>query len=70
MLNESSFDIGIRPIMGGSRQVLVKLVLFQLDGRGHSQDSAMPSFFLGSRGSIIGLSIDVEFVSKFSWKWG
>ena len=70
MINESSFEIGIKPVMGGSRQVLVKLVLFQLDGRGHPQDSAMPSFFLGSRGSILGLSIDVEFVSKFSWKCG
>ena len=52
MVNESSFEIGIKPVMGSSRQVLVKLVLFQLDGSGHSQDSAMSSFFLGSRGSL------------------
>ena len=70
MVNESSFEIGINPVMGGSRQVLVKLVLFELDGHGHPKHGAMPSFFLGSRGSILGLSIDVEFVSKFSWKCG
>ena len=70
MVNESSFEIGIKPVIEGSRQVLAKLVLFQLDGNGHPQDSAMPSFFLGSRGSILGLSIDVEFVSKFFWKGG
>ena len=68
MLNENSFQVGKKPVMGGSRQVLVKLVLFQLDGRGHPQDSAMPSFFPDSKSSILGLSIDVEFVSKFSWK--
>ena len=66
MVNESSFEIGIKSVMGVSRQVLLKLVLFQLDGHGQPQDRAMPSFFLGSRGSILGLSIDVEFVCKFS----
>ena len=39
---------------------MVKLVLFQLDGCGHPRDGAIPSFFPGSRGSILGLSIDVE----------
>ena len=62
MVNESRFEIGIKPFMRGSRQFLVKLVLFQLDGVGHPQDSAMPSLFLGPRGSTLGLSIDVEFV--------
>ena len=56
--------------MGGHRRVLVKLVLFQLDGHGHPQDCAKPNIFPTSRGSILGLSIDVEFVSKFSFKCG
>ena len=45
-------------------------MLFQLDGCGHPRDGAIPSFFPGSRGSILGLSIDVEFVSKLFWKGG
>ena len=45
-------------------------MLFQLDGCGHPQDGTIPSFFPGSRGYIIGLSIDVEFVSKLFWKCG
>ena len=56
--------------MGGSRRVLVKLAFFQLDGRWHHQDGVTPSFFPGSRGTILGLSVDVEFVSKFFWKGG
>ena len=68
MVNDSSFEIGRKSVMGGSRQV--KLVLFQLDGLGQPQHDAMPNFFLGSRGSILGISIDVEFFSKFFWKFG
>ena len=68
MVNEISFEIGSKSLMGGSRRVLVKSVLFQLDGHGHSQDGAMSSFLPGSKGSILGLSIGVEFVSKIFWK--
>ena len=35
--------------MKGSRQVLVKVVLFQLRGRGHPQDDARPNFFADSK---------------------
>ena len=34
--------------MKGSRRVLVKVVLFQLRGRGHPQDDATPNFFADS----------------------
>ena len=54
--------------MEGSRQVLVKVMLFQLREHVHPQDSATPSFFNESRGSLLVLSIDVSFVSKFFWK--
>ena len=33
-------------VMRGSTQVLVKVVLFQLRGRGHPQDDATPIFLL------------------------
>lgn len=45
--------------MGGFRQVLVRLLLFQLDGSDQPQDGASPSFFPSSRNSILGLSVDV-----------
>ena len=48
-----------------SRQVLVKLMLFQLRECVHPQDGAMPSFFYESRSSLLMLSIDVSFVLKF-----
>ena len=51
--------------MRGSRRVLVKVLLFQLDGRGHPQDDATPSFFPDSKNSILGLSNEVSFVSEF-----
>ena len=51
-----SFEVGSRSVMVGSKKFLVKLVLFHLDGFGHPQDGALPSFFHGLRGSIYGLS--------------
>ena len=42
---ESSFETGRISVMKGSRQVQVKVVLFQLRGRGHPQDDAIPNFF-------------------------
>jgi len=53
------------PIMRGSRQVLVEVVLFQLRGRGHPQDDTTPNFFPNSKVSILGLSNEVSFVSEF-----
>ena len=35
--------------MRGFRQVLVKVVLFQLRGRGYPQDDATPNFFPDSK---------------------
>ena len=40
---EKSFETGRISVMKGSRRVLVKVVLFQLKGRGHPQDDAMPN---------------------------
>ena len=46
VVDESSFEIESSSIMRGSRRVLVKVLLFQLDGCGHPQDDATSSFFL------------------------
>ena len=59
MVHETSFEIGGKPVMEGSRRVLVKLLLLQLGGCGHPQDGATPSLFPDSKSSILGLSIDV-----------
>ena len=43
------------------RPILVKVVLFYLGGRGHPQNGAMPSFFLNSKSSMLGLcTLNVE----------
>lgn len=53
--------------MKGSRQVFVKVVLFQLDGRSQPQPYSMPSFFPDSKSFILGLSINYHlFYSSFS----
>ena len=70
MADENSFRIESTSFMRGSRRVLVKVLLFQLDGRGHSQDDTTPSFFPDSKTSIIGLSNEVSFVSEIFWKSG
>ena len=56
--------------MEGSRQVLVKVVLFHSRAFGHPQDDAMPNVFPGSKCSIHGLSNKVSFVSEIYWKDG
>ena len=43
----------------------MKVVLFQLWGRGHPQDDTKANFFPDSKSSIIGLSNEVSFVSEF-----
>ena len=55
--------------MKGSRQVLVKVVLFQLRGRGHPQDDH-GQFFADSKRPILGLSNEVSFVQEILWKDG
>ena len=70
MLNEKSFESGRNSIMRGSRQVLVKVVLFQLRGHGHPQDDVMTNPFVNSKRSILGLSNEVSFVPESLWKDG
>ena len=70
MLNERSFETGRISIMRGSRRVPVKVVLFQLRGRGHPQDDATPNFFADSKRPISGLSNEVSFVPEILWKDG
>ena len=70
MLFERSFETGRISVMKGFRRVLVKVVLFQLRGRGHPQDDATPNFFLDSKGPLLGLSNEVSFVSEIYWKCG
>ena len=68
MVNENSFEIGRIFVMEGSRQVLVKVMLFQSREPVHPQEGTMSIFFNKSRSSLLVLSIDVSFVSKFFWK--
>ena len=63
MLFEKSFETGRISVMKGSRQVLVKVVLFQLRGRGYPQDDAMPNFIPDSKCPLRALSNEVSFVS-------
>ena len=56
------FQIGGKLVMECSRSIMVKLLLFQSGGCGLPQDGAMPSFFPDSKSSILGPSIDVQFV--------
>ena len=67
---ESITETGRIFVMKGSRQVLVKVVLFQLRGRGHPQDDATPNFFADSKRPIIGLTNEVSFVPDILWKDG
>ena len=52
VVHETSFEIGGKPIMEGSRGVLVKLLLLQLGGCGHLKDGDTPSLFPDSKSSI------------------
>ena len=67
--NDTSFE---SPNIGRleSAHKLVKVVLFQLRGRGHPQGGAMPNFFPDSKSSILGLSNEVSFVTEYFWKDG
>ena len=70
MVNESSLKTGKISVMRDSKQFLVKGVLFQLKGCDHPQDNAKASFFLNSKGSILGLSNEGSFVSEFYLECG
>ena len=52
---ERSFETGRISGMKGSRRVLVKVVLFQLRGRGHPQNDATPNIFPDSKSLLLGL---------------
>ena len=65
---ESNTETGRISVMKGSRRVLVKVVLFQLRGRGHPQDDATPNFFANSERPILGLSNVLSFVREILWK--
>ena len=67
---ERSFETGRIFVMKGSRRVLVKVVLFQLRGRGQPQNDAMANFFANSKRPILGLSNEVSFVPELLWKDG
>ena len=67
---ERSFETERISVMKGSRRVLVKVVLFQLRGRGHPQDDATPNFFSDSKRPILGLSNEVSFIPETLWKDG
>ena len=56
--------------MRGFRRVLVKVLLIQLDARGHPQVDATPSFFPDSKNSIVELSNEVSLVFEIFWKGG
>ena len=56
--------------MESSRQVLVKVILFQLRGHGHPQENASPNFFANSERPLLGLSNEVSFVPEIIWEGG
>ena len=45
-------------------------MLFQLSGRGNSNNDATPDFFPDSNSSILGLSNEILFVSEFLLEGG
>ena len=59
-----SLETGRFSVIKGFRRVLVKVVLFQLRGRGHPQDDATPNFCADSKRPILRLSNEVSFVQK------
>ena len=67
---EKNIETGRISIMKGSRQVLVKVVLFQLRGRSQPQNDATANFFANSERPILGLSNEVSFVPEILWKDG
>ncbi len=54
----------------GVTSILLKVMLFQLSGRGNLHDNATTKVILDSNICILGLSNEVSFVSGFFWKGG
>ena len=67
-LFERSFAIGIIFTMKGSKQILVKVVLFQLIGCGHPQGDAQPNFFLILKALYQGFQMRYHLFLKFVGK--
>ena len=67
-LFERTFETAKIFVMEGSKQVLVKVMLFQLREHVHPQDGAMPIFY-ESKSSLLVLSVGVSFVLKIFWKF-
>ena len=67
---EKSYETGRISVMGGSRRVLVKVVLLQLRWRSQPQNDATANFFANSKRPILGLSNEVSFVPEILWKGG
>ena len=67
---ESNTETGRISVMKGSRQVLVKVVLFQLRGHSQPQNDAMANFFENSERPILWLLNEVSFVPEILWKDG
>ena len=65
MINEIILKTGKISVMRDSRQVPLKIVLFQLRGCSHPQVNAPPNLFPDSNSSILGLSKEVSVVSEF-----
>ena len=56
--------------MKGATPVLLKVLLFQLSGRGNPHDDATPNFISDSSSCILVLSNDISFVSGLFLKGG
>ena len=67
---ESNTETGRISVMKGSRQVLVKVVLFQLRGPSQPQNETTTNFFANSKRPILGHSNEVSFVPEIFWKDG
>ena len=70
MATEIWSEIGSSSVLGGVRPILLKVVLFQLSGRGNPHDDATPNFISDSSSCISGLSNELSFVSEFLLKGG
>ena len=68
MLFKSNNETGRISVMKGSRRVLVKVVLFQLRGRGHPQDGAMPNFLQILNALYKGFQVRYHSFQKFFGK--
>ena len=64
MANKFSFENGRISVMDGSRQVILKVMLFQLRGRGYPQNDAMPNFFPNSKSPILVVSNYISFIFR------